>query len=64
MKIKDLIEALKDYNEEAKVDVIVNCYPVDWSICFGSSEGCTKANCDSVSFYVESPNCQERPHSV
>lgn len=60
MNVKNLIKHLLEFNMEANVDVIVDSYPKEWSICFGGYDGCTKENCDSVSFYVESPNSQER----
>lgn len=60
MNVKELITKLLDYNMEAEVEVITDCYPREWSFSYGTVEGCTKANCDTVSFYVESPNNQER----
>ena len=53
MKIKDLAEKLKGYNPEAEVSVVVHCQKEQFSITFGSSDGVTKDNCDSVSFYVD-----------
>ena len=53
MKIKELIEKLHEYNENAIVEVIVNNYPQEFSICYGGSDGVTKEECDSVSFYVD-----------
>jgi hypothetical protein len=59
MKVKELIKKLNEYNPEANFYVIVNSYPKDFEICFGTSEGCTKENCDSVDIMVncESENC-------
>lgn len=54
MQVKELIIKLLDYNKEAKIDVIANNKSNEFSITFGSSEGCTKKNCDTVSFYVDS----------
>lgn len=53
MKIKDLIKELKKFNPEADVTVVVHNYPEDFSITWGNAEGCTKENCDEVSFYVD-----------
>ena len=59
MKVKELIEKLKEYNQEANFCVVVNNYPKDFKICYGTSEGCTKENCDSVDIMIncESENC-------
>ena len=53
MKVKDLIEKLKEYNENAEIEVIVDNYPAKFSLCYGGSDGGTKENCDTVDFYVE-----------
>ena len=55
MKVKELIEKLKEYNPEENFYVVVNSYPKDFKICYGTSEGCTKENCDSVNIMI---NCQ------
>ena len=60
MKVKSLIEKLGEYNKEAVVNVIVDNYPVDWSLCFGGYDGCTKDTCVDISFYVESSNNSEK----
>lgn len=54
MQVKELIIKLLDYNNEAKIDVVANNKSNEFSIAFGTDEGCTKKNCDIVSFYVES----------
>ena len=52
MKVKELIEKLGEYNPEANFYVVVNNYPTDFEICYGTSEGCIKENCDSVDIMV------------
>ena len=60
MKVKELIEHLKEYNPEAKVDVIANCHPYDFSITYGHGdndyEGCTKGSCERIGIYVDELN--------
>lgn len=51
--VADLIEALKEYNLDAEVHVIIGNYPQPFSLFYGSSEGCTKENCESVAIYPE-----------
>lgn len=53
MKNKELIKKLKEYNENAEVKVVAHCKPFPFSISYGSSEGVTKKNCDSISLYVD-----------
>ena len=53
MKVKELVEKLKEYNQEAKVNVIVDCMPSEFEIWYGSREGCTKENCDCVDISVD-----------
>ena len=52
MKVKEMIEKLSEYNPEATLCVLVHNYPIDFEICYGTSEGCTKENCDSVDIMV------------
>ena len=49
MKVKELIEELKTYNQEAEIEGIFNYkgYPL-LNICFGGGDGCTVNNCSSV----------------
>lgn len=52
MKVREVLGVLKEYNPEAEVKVIDGGY-VGHGITlygYGSSEGCTKANCEDVSF--------------
>lgn len=53
MKNKELIKKLKEYNEDAEVKVVAHCKSFPFSLSYGSSEGVTKKNCDSISFYVD-----------
>jgi hypothetical protein len=55
-KLKDLIEQLRQYNQEAEVSVIAHNQREDFSLVFGSSEGVTKETCENVSFYVDKLN--------
>ena len=52
MKVREMIEKLSEYNPEANFCVVVNNYPTDFEICYGTSEGCTKENCDSVDIMI------------
>lgn len=53
MKVRELIEKLKEFNQEAEVDVIAHNRKYDFSLCWGGSEGCSKQNTDEASFYVD-----------
>jgi len=52
-KVRELINQLGDYNQDAEVDIIVHNRKENFSLSFGSGEGCTKKNCSSVSFYID-----------
>lgn len=53
MKVYELIEKLNTYNQKADVTICVNGMPKEFEICYGSSEGCTPVNCDSVDFMID-----------
>ena len=51
MKIKELVETLNEYNPEAIFSICINGRPLEdnqYEFCYGSSEGVTKKNCDTV----------------
>ena len=52
MKVDELIENLKKYNQQAEIMGVFDCtgYPLI-SIGFGSSDGCIKENCDVVTLH-------------
>ena len=52
MKVKELIEKLNEYNQDADVKIYVNSIPQEFRICYGGSEACTKSSCHEVSFMV------------
>lgn len=52
MKVKELIEKLNEYNQNANVKIRVNSMPQEFRICYGGSECCTKSSCHEVSFMV------------
>ena len=51
MKVSELIEKLKKYNQDAEVIGVFDYkgYPI-LSIGFGGGDGCTKENCSEVIF--------------
>lgn len=53
MKVKDLIEKLKEFNPEAETFVNVHCLKEYFSLSWSNGEGVTKENCKDVSFYVD-----------
>ena len=59
MKVKELIEILKGFNQEAIVyigDNIGNELDISW----GGSEGCTKEDCEDVGFSIKGKNNVEK----
>ena len=56
MTVKEIIDKLSEYNLEAEINVVVDGFDRPFTICFGSSEGVTKANCD----YWQEINWNER----
>ena len=57
MKLKDFLDRLSRYNLEADVKVVVGSESKEFEICYGSSEGCTPENCDSIDLFVD-PICE------
>jgi len=53
MKVIELIGALKAFNPEALVDVVVYNRSEGFSLAWGSSEGVTKLTCENVSICVD-----------
>ena len=58
MKVYELVKKLVEYNQNADVNVVVNGYPKEFEICYGSSEGCQPYNCDCVDLLVDT-SCGE-----
>ena len=56
MKVKELIDELKNYNMDAKVQVVVDNYPVDFDLTYGGADGVTKKSASEISFMTE--GCQ------
>ncbi len=59
MKLIELIGRLTEYNPQAEVEVIAHNHSIPFSLCHGGGDGCTKQNCDTVSFYVDELNTNE-----
>jgi hypothetical protein len=53
VKVKELIKKLRTYNQDAEVSVIAMNKEFEFSLVYGDSDGVTKEQCDSVSFYVD-----------
>ena len=51
--VQELINILQEYNPDAEFKVIIDCYPKNYDISFGTSEGCIKANADQVMISVD-----------
>lgn len=52
MTVKEIIDKLSKYNLEAEINVVVDGYVSPFTICFGSSDGVTKTNCETVDLMV------------
>jgi len=59
MKVKDLIKMLREYNQEAEFEVIVDGQiPCSISLSYGGPEGVTKEYCSTVDIiaYINNPD--------
>ena len=55
MKVKELIDVLREYNPTADIDVV--------GISYGGADGCSKQTCDFVSLNRDyDSDCEERRH--
>ena len=52
MTVKEIIDKLSEYNLEAEINVFVDGFDRPFTICFGGSEGVTKAHCETVDLMV------------
>ena len=52
MTVKEIIDKLSEYNLDAKFNIVVDGFDRPFEICFGYSEGVTKANCETVDLMV------------
>ena len=52
MTVKEIIDKLSQYKPEAKFNIVVDGFDRPFEICFGSSDGVTKANCETVDLMV------------
>lgn len=53
MKVKELIEELDKYNQDADVKICVRGVPQEFEISYGVSENHTKLSCNCVTFIIE-----------
>lgn len=53
MTVKEIIDKLSEYNLDAKFNIVVDGFDRPFTICFGISEGVTKANCETVDLTVD-----------
>lgn len=55
MKVKELIDELLKFNQDAEVTVTAHCKKENFTITYGygDGEGITKDKCSEVSIYVD-----------
>jgi hypothetical protein len=58
MKVKDLIEQLKYYNQDADVFLNSNYKHIGFTLAFGGGDGVEKGNCETVSIYPDDLGCE------
>lgn len=65
MKVKEFIKKLKEFNPEADIDVVIKSTPFEeLEFYYGTSEGCTKKNCECVSINVAAFDNPETPEII
>ncbi|MFA5434173.1 MAG: hypothetical protein WC319_15115 [Candidatus Paceibacterota bacterium] len=64
MTVKELITKLLNYNMNAEISVVAHCKQEEFTLSYGSSEGVTKENCDTVSIYVDRLCTNEQANEV
>ena len=58
MKVKDLIEQLKYYNQDADVYLNSSYKHIGFTLAFGGGDGVEKENCETVSIYPDDLGCE------
>lgn len=59
MKVKEIIELLLEFDQEAEFGVVAQNKKHDFIITFGSSEGVTRKSCEEVNLYINEMNSNE-----
>lgn len=62
LSVREVIRRLLEYNLDAEFKLISDNKVKDFEIAIGDSEGCTRKNCESVSFYVKDENTNEKKY--
>ena len=52
MTVKEIVDKLGEYNPEAEFNIVVDGFSRHFTICYGSSEGVTKTNCEVVDLMI------------
>jgi hypothetical protein len=60
MKVRDLIEKLEQYNQDAEVFVNSNYKHIGFTLAYGGGDGVEKKNCETVSIYPDDLGCENR----
>lgn len=61
MTVSELIEMLKEFNQEARISIGDN-FDNELDIGWGGPDTCTKENCDVVCFDIKGNCDNESPH--
>lgn len=59
LSVREVIRRLLEYNLDAGFEVISNNKVSDYEFAIGTSENCTRQNCESVSIYCKDSNNTE-----
>jgi hypothetical protein len=60
MKVRDLIEKLEQYNQDAEVFVNSNYKHTGFTLTHGGGDNVKKENCEIVSIYPDDLGCENR----
>ena len=53
IKIKEIIQKLSEYNQEAEFRVIAHNKVEPFTFSFGGWNGCNKSNCEEVNLFLD-----------
>lgn len=63
MKIKELVDKLNEFDQDAEISVIAHCQKYPFTLSWGGAESQSKETAKSVNFYVDELCTNERQNN-
>ena len=60
MKVKQIVEQLKEYKQDSEFEIVIGGYPEYFEFCYSGAEGGIKKTFNSVCLYIKKFNNEEK----